>query len=68
MVAYQLLIRTIHAANDARENGFENTAEAFDKIIESLLELQEPEFQLKGEALSRHLSERPPQRLSTRFG
>ncbi len=39
MVTNELLLRTIHAAKEARERGFYNTADAFDEIVENLLEL-----------------------------
>ncbi|MEO3417394.1 hypothetical protein AAFO92_22275 [Roseovarius sp. CAU 1744] len=39
MITNELLIRTVSAAKHARENGFKNTADAFDEIAENLLEL-----------------------------
>ena len=39
MDSNELLIRTINASIEARKRGFVNTAEAFDEITESILEL-----------------------------
>ena len=39
MVTNELLIRTVHAARDARERGYNNTADAFEEIADNLLEL-----------------------------
>ncbi|WP_299852364.1 hypothetical protein [uncultured Roseovarius sp.] len=45
----ELLVRTMNAANEARERGFENTAEALAEIVESLLELSNSPFHSVGE-------------------
>ena len=35
----ELLVRTMNAARDAREKGFDKTADAFEEIVESMLDL-----------------------------
>ncbi|MFD1157915.1 hypothetical protein [Roseovarius aestuarii] len=35
----EILVRTMNASKEAREHGFLNTAEAFDGIVDSLLQL-----------------------------
>lgn len=57
MVTHELLIRTIHAAREARERGFDNTADAFDEIVESLLELLKSNSSVPGEEMTTILSE-----------
>ena len=37
----EMLVRTMNAAKEARERGFFKTADAFDEIVESLLDLLE---------------------------
>ena len=39
MDTYELLVRTMNAAKEAREKGFDKTADAFDEIVEGLLEV-----------------------------
>lgn len=39
METNELLIRTMNAAKEAREKGFDKTADAFDEIVEGLLEV-----------------------------
>ena len=41
----ELLVRTMNAAKEARERGFYKTADAFDEIVESLLDLLESRAQ-----------------------
>ncbi len=41
----EMLVRTINAAKEAREKGFYETADAFDSIAESLLDLLETRSQ-----------------------
>ena len=45
MDTYELLVRTMNAAKEAREKGFYETADAFDEIVESLLDLLEVRVQ-----------------------
>lgn len=45
----EMLVRTMNAANEAREGGFPKTADAFDEIVESLLDLLETRAQSKRE-------------------
>ena len=45
----ELLIRTMNAAKAAREQGFEKTADAFDEIVESLLEFMNAQNQFSVE-------------------
>ncbi|WP_306112786.1 MULTISPECIES: hypothetical protein [unclassified Roseovarius] len=45
----ELLVRTMNAAKEARERGFDNTASALDEIVESLLELLNSRTQSMGE-------------------
>lgn len=39
MASHEILLRTMNAAKEARENGFMNTADAFDEIATNLLNL-----------------------------
>ena len=57
MVSNELLIRTIHAAKEARERGFDNTADAFDEIVESLLELLKSKPAIPSEETTTALSD-----------
>ncbi len=66
MVIYKFLIRTIYAAKEARENGLENTADAFDELKVSLLALIEEEIQSETTVSMQQRSRRRPRRLSTR--
>ena len=68
MVTYELLIRSIHAAKVAREKGYDNTADAFDEIVEGLLSLLDAESQPAGAISIRRISSRQPVRLSKRIG
>lgn len=45
----EMLVRTMNAAKEARARGFEKTADAFDEIVESLLELLSSQAQSLGE-------------------
>ncbi len=56
MVTNELLIRTIHAAREARERGFYNTADAFDEIVENLLDLLKPSSTISSELATIELS------------
>ncbi len=47
-----MLVRTMNAAKEARARGFENTADAFDEIVESLLELLNSHAQSMGDKRS----------------
>ena len=49
MNTHELLIRTMNAAKDAREKGFDNTADALDGIVERLLEFINSQAQPGGE-------------------
>ena len=49
MDTHELLIRTINAAKEAREMGFENTAECFDEIVESLLDFMKSSTEIQHE-------------------
>ena len=68
MVIYELLIRNIHAAKEAREKGYNNTADAFDEIVEGLLSLLDADSQPAGVVSIRRISSRRPVRLSKRIG
>ncbi|WP_299852634.1 hypothetical protein [uncultured Roseovarius sp.] len=41
----ELLVRTMNAAKEARERGFVNTADAFDEIVENLLQILNSQIQ-----------------------
>ncbi len=45
----EILVRTMNAAKEARDQGFEKTADAFDEIVEKLLELANSRAQSVGE-------------------
>ena len=47
MVTHELLVRATNAAKEAREQGFDNTADALDEIVESLLQLFNPKTQFE---------------------
>ncbi len=49
MDTQELLVRTINAATEAREQGFEKTADAFDEIVKKLLEFMNAPVQSVGE-------------------
>ncbi len=49
MDTQELLVRTMNAAKEARERGFENTAGAFDEIVESLLQFMNSQTTSIGE-------------------
>ena len=49
MDANEILVRTMNAAKEARNQGFNNTADAFDEIVEKLLELSNSRAQFVGE-------------------
>ncbi len=68
MVAYQLLIRCIHAAKVAREEGFDNTANALDDLVDSLSALIDASAQPEGQHSSQQMPGQRPRRLSTRLG
>lgn len=48
----ELLIRTMNASREAQENGFYDTAEALDDILDSLLETLISRNQIESEALA----------------
>ncbi len=56
MVEHELLVRTVNAAKEAREQGFDNTADAFDEIVESLLNLinLSSQFEVENRTHSQH--------------
>ena len=45
----EILVRTMNAAKEARDQGFDNTADAFDEIVEKLLEMVNSRAQFTGE-------------------
>ena len=47
MITHELLVRTTNAAKEARDQGFDNTADAFDDVAENLLKLFNPSTQLE---------------------
>ena len=49
MNTQEILVRTMNAAKEARERGFVNTADAFDGIVDSLLQLMNSQTQSIGE-------------------
>ena len=49
MDTQELLVRTMNAAKEARERGFENTADAFDEIVDSLLQFMNSQTTSIGE-------------------
>lgn len=49
MDTYELLIRTQSAAKEARESGFDNTADVLDRIVGRLLKSINSQAQLSGE-------------------
>lgn len=53
----ELLVRTMNAAKEARERGFCKTADAFDEIVESLLDFLETRAQSKRENVAESTSE-----------
>ena len=49
MDTHELLVRTLNAAKETRENGYEQTADAFDIIVENLLKHINSQVQSVGE-------------------
>lgn len=66
MRTFELFMRSIRAARFAREMDRQNTADAFDEIVNNLLELLGTEAETEDRASRQPVSKRLPQRLSTR--
>ena len=66
MEKYELLIRVMHAAQSAREKGFDRTALALDVWVKLISRLIDVEIRSKGSVLGDGGSKRLPRRLSTR--
>ena len=66
MEKYELLIRTMHAAQTAHEKGLENVAEVLDQWTKRLSRLIDAEIQSNGGKSCLSGPRRLPQRLSTR--
>ena len=53
----ELLVRTMNTAKQAREEGYSDTAEAFDQIVESLLGHLDSNLQPSGEFQTKPVAE-----------
>ena len=68
MVEYELLIRTIYTARQARENGYTKTAEALDLLVSTLSKHLDAEFLMTSVTSPSQSTKQKPRRLSSRMG
>ncbi len=66
MKKYELLIKAMHVAHSARENGLGNTADAFDNLVKQLSILIDAENLPRSAVKRKAVIKKLPRRLSTR--